>query len=260
MLTGRRLLLVAALAACLQCSPSAEPPPALGPGESWAEKPSAEWPRAAMVNRIEYLNSVHPVAGCSFLLDMDGTVVAATAKHVLIYFKSEAMDSVSFRGTLKNWSMYPKDAPSSVVIVGELLNEDPDEPIEHIPIESDWLLFAVKEYPPDIQPLRLRDEPLREGESVSILGWRYTEDHQPQIVYEGTVVRVLQGSVEITVPALIDNKVPGLSGAPVIDARGYVIGLMSRGSGKIQRLSSVDYALSVLAEGQNAPDYGAPKN
>jgi len=201
-----------------------------------------------MVNRIEYEGSEHPVAGCGFLLDMGDAVVAATAKHVLTYFKSDAMDSVSFRGTLENWSMYPKDAPSSLVVVGDLLNENPDESLEGIPIGRDWLLFAVRERPPDIQPLRLRAEPLQRGEPVYILGWRYTEEDQPQIVYEGTVVWAKKDSVEITVPALIDNTVPGLSGAPVVDSRGYVVGVMSRGSGKIQRLSSVDYVRSVLED------------
>jgi hypothetical protein len=39
---------------------------------------------------------------------------------------------------------------------------------------------------------------------------------------------------------------PGLSGAPVIDARGYVIGLMSTKAGKLQRLSATDYPQQLL--------------
>jgi len=70
-----------------------------------------------MINEIEYDDQHHPVAGCGFLLDTGTDTLAVTAKHVLTYFKSGAMSSVSFRGTLKEWKMYPKDNPADVVIV-----------------------------------------------------------------------------------------------------------------------------------------------
>ena len=54
------------------------------------------------------------------------------------------------------------------------------------------------------------------------------------------------GTILISVKALADNKIPGLSGSPVIDARGYVIGLMSQKAGNLQRLASVDYPRAVL--------------
>ncbi|MHC4828226.1 MAG: serine protease family protein, partial [Planctomycetota bacterium] len=81
---------------------------------------------------------------------------------------------------------------------------------------------------------------------VYVLGWRYTDVDCPQIVYEGEYVRSEKGSVQITVEKLIDNTIPGLSGAPVIDARGYLIGMMSRGSGRIQRLSPIEYPRELL--------------
>ncbi len=64
-----------------------------------------------MINQIDYTDKKHPTAACGFLLDTGDEILAAAAKHVLIYFRSEAMDSVSFKGTLETWRMFPKDAP-----------------------------------------------------------------------------------------------------------------------------------------------------
>ncbi len=79
---------------------------------SWMKRPPAEWPKIAVINQIDYDDKHHPVAGCGFLLEVGDEVLAATAKHVLTYFKSAKMDSVDFEGTLKSWKMFPKDRPS----------------------------------------------------------------------------------------------------------------------------------------------------
>ena len=213
------------------------------------DKPQSEWPQITMINQIEYTDKNHPIAGCGFLLDTGDEILAATAKHVLIFFKSDSMKSVSFGGTLKQWRMFPKDNPDDVVVVDELINEDPDEPLENIPSEIDWLLFTIKERFENIQPLRFRSGPMQEGEKVYIIGWRYTDRDCPQVVYEGNFVRSEQGSFLITTKELTDNTTPGLSGSPVIDSKGYLLGLMSQKAGEMERPSSLDYP-RMLIEGR----------
>jgi len=220
------------------------------PGEAygqWVEKAHADWPSIAMINRIDYTDESFPVAGCAFLLDTGDATLAATAKHVLRFFKSETMDSVSFRGTLKSWRVFPKDDPSRVTVLGELVNEDDEASLESIPVGRDWLLFTVRKRAESVQALRLRSTPLVADEPVFIVGWRYT-DEGSQKIYAGNYVRSEEGSVLIAVDALADNKMPGLSGAPVIDARGYVIGVMSQKAGTMQRLASIDYPQALLED------------
>lgn len=200
-----------------------------------------------MINRIEYTDREHPSAACGFLVDTGDEILAATAKHVLIYFKSETMDSVSFGGTLKTWWMFPKDSPGDAVVLDRLLNEDPREPLEHIPSSRDWLLFTLRRATDAVQPLRLRSTPMEKGETVYVIGWRYP-DEGPQRVHPGRFVRMDAGSVLVSVDALADNTIPGLSGAPVIDSRGYVVGLMSTKAGNLQRLAPAKYALELLAK------------
>jgi hypothetical protein len=214
----------------------------------WMAKPQSEWPQITMINQIEYTDKNHPIAGCSFLLDTGDEILAATAKHILLFFKSDSMKAVSFNNSLKLWKMFPKNNPDDVVVVDKLINENPEEPLEPMPSERDWLLFTIKESSENIQPLRFRSAPMQEGEAVYIIGWRYTDKDCPQVVYEGNFVRSEEGSFLITTKELADNTMPGLSGSPVIDSEGYLLGLMSQKAGKMERPSSIDYPRMLIRE------------
>jgi len=241
------LLLAAAVSACSRdAQPSGDHEPDSDYG-LWVGEEPANWPRIAMVSRIRYSDSNHPVGPSAFLLQDGDEIVAVTAKHVLRFFKSEAMDSVSFRGTLVSWEMVPKDAPTDVTVLGALINEDEEESLEGIPVARDWILFTVESTSKSVTPLRLRSTPLKKGETVFVVGWRYTDEGR-QHVYPGKYVRSEKGSVLIDIRELVDNTIPGLSGAPVIDTRGHVVGLMSQKAGKLQRLASIDYPRKVLDE------------
>ena len=237
-------------------TPATVQPPA---EKRWIDRPKDQWPRIAMANRIAYSHKNHPVAGCGFLIDTGHGVYAATAKHVLTYFRSPEMDSVHFEGTLDEWVMYPKDSPGDKVVVDRLINEDRSESIDEIPTGKDWLLFTVKERSKKIQPLELRTTPLEPGEKIYVTGWRYTETDCPQTVYEGRFVKPLAGAIVIDIKALAENKVPGLSGSPVFDASGRVVGLMSSGYGKLQKAASTRYPAAILQKlGPSWPRFRGP--
>jgi len=240
-------LALATLLAGVACSRTADAGATTSAAAAWAELPPSQWPRIALINDIRYTDGHHPVAGCGFLLEFDGRTFAATAKHVLTYFKSSAMTAVDFAGTLERWRMYPKDHPESAITVGRLLNTDPEEPIAKVAPRRDWLLFEVAERPNGVEVLHLRTSPLERGEKVFVVGWTYAEKGR-QRVHEGRFERSYSdGSFLIHVESLATNKIPGLSGAPILDAKGRVVGIMSRGNGAAVRPTSVEYATGVLA-------------
>ena len=54
-------------------------------------------------------------------------------------------------------------------------------------------------------------------------------------------MKSLDGSVIISTKKLRDNKIPGLSGSPVIDSNGCLIGIMSKKYRKLEQLASIEY-------------------
>ena len=219
------------------------------PRESWINRPKDQWPQIAMINKIEYVDKSFPVAGCGFLLDTGTGVYAVTAKHVLVYFKSDKMKSVSFGDTLGSWKMYPKNKPEDAVIVDRLINENVDEPLDELPpAKNDWLIFSIKEKSDNIQPLKFRTGELQPGERVFIVGWRYTDKNCTQRIHEGEVVRLLDGSYLVSTVSLADNTMPGLSGAPVIDSNGHLVGIMCRKHEKMEQPSSTEYPRAILSK------------
>ena len=97
---GRIILIISVMIGCGQSVESQNK-------ENWIDKPQNEWPQISMINIIEYQDKNFPVAGCGFLLDTGKDTIAITAKHILTYFKSEQMKSVSFQNSLKTWKMFP---------------------------------------------------------------------------------------------------------------------------------------------------------
>jgi len=214
--------------------------------ERWVDKPQRDWPQITMVNQIEYVGKKFPIAGCSFLLNTGEDTLLATAKHILTYFKSETMKSVFFAHSLKEWRAFPKNNPADIVVVDSLLNADSTEALGRIPSHRDWLLFTIKQKSKNIKPLRFRTDSLRPGEPVYIVGWRYSDTSCTQRIYEGNYVESHEGSVIISTKLLSDNRMPGLSGSPVIDSHGCVIGIMSQKHGKLERLGSTEYPRTII--------------
>ena len=65
-------------------------------------------------------------------------------------------------------------------------------------------------------------------------------------LFEGNYEKSLDGTEIISTKSLSDNKIPGLSGAPVIDSKEYLVGIMSIKYGKMERLSSIEYPQKIL--------------
>ena len=215
--------------------------------QSWMKKPLKEWPQITMINHINYFDRDYSIAGCGFLLDIGKDTIAATVKHILTYFNSNNMRTVSFNNSLRYWEMYPKNNKNDKVYIGEIINENPHESLQGIPVNNDWLLLSVKQKSLNIQPLQFRKTSLSSGEKVYIIGWRYCDTNCTQRIYEGNFVRYLGGSLIISTKLLKNNTVPGLSGSPVIDSVGYLIGIMSQKYGEEERLSSTEYPIELLS-------------
>jgi len=186
-----------------------------------------KFPLISMINHVEFLDSTanNPLAGCSFLLETEKGIFAITCKHSLWVTKSKEMKGVHFEGTLKEWRMHRKDDSTKYVITDKLLNEDRIELIGEDVVHSDYLVFSIKENKSDVVPIKSRQTELKQGELLYMIGWSFKDKSGPQRIYKAKYLK------SITNHILIENEdnsnLAGMSGAPVVDADGKLVGIVS---------------------------------
>jgi hypothetical protein len=239
--------------------------------ESWVDLPKEQWPVIALTNHVQYKNGDRYLApsftyaGTGFLINTGKDTLAATAKHVLWIAKNKKSTSTQINRELQRWTMMPKGDSVNVAVIDSLMNEDSTEILEgqgSTILERDWIFFAVRSASPKIYPLKPRYTPLKPGEKLYILSCAY--DDPACRIYEGSVLKQL--GTDILIERNMQEMKPGASGSPVIDANGFLVGIISAASndgktGKgVSTAISTAYLLNVLQKkpGLNAPkkDYG----
>jgi hypothetical protein len=199
--------------------------------EPWITKPKDEWPQIALTNNIQYKNGdryIHPsfvYAGTAFLINNGTDTLAVTAKHILLIARNKKTNAVTINNDLLLWSMKPKGLYSDSVVINKLINDDTAEVIEGSNssiFERDMLVLSVKKMSKNIYPLKPRYSTPRNGEKVYLIGCAYSDG--VCTVNEGTVIGKYGFDIIIN---FNDALLPGVSGSPVIDANGYLIGVFS---------------------------------
>jgi hypothetical protein len=237
--------------------------------EAWIDKPFSEWPQIALVNEVLYKNGdsyIDPglkktgYAGTGFLIDTGKDTLAATAKHILWVAKNVNSKGVVINKDLKSWIMHPKNNGQDRVEIDSLINEDKNEILdgrEGSIMERDWIVFSVKKNSRNITPLKPRYTALLPGEKVYRLGNPY--DSPVTVVYESKVVRT-EGN-DIYLETDTTRLIGGGSGSPIIDANGFVVGIMSsvfndtKSGNLVEMAISIQYVKDVLEKksGLNTP-------
>ncbi len=183
----------------------------------------------ALTNKIDFVDSKYDQSrfGCGFLIKYKGDEFAVTAKHLLKIIKPDKMKTLTFENFIENWSLYPLDKKEQLVITDRLLNENKSEALNNQSTYSeDWLVFSVKTNLSKVKPLEVRTTPLAVGEKVYVIGWTRKMENGGQRVYEFEYYKSI-GNRLLLKNVIVPEKFGGLSGAPVIDQRGFVIGIVS---------------------------------
>ncbi|WP_276482430.1 trypsin-like peptidase domain-containing protein [Paraflavitalea pollutisoli] len=238
--------------------------------ESWITLPKDKWPVIALTNHFQFTSGTtyvapsFPYAATGFLIDTGTDTLAATAKHVLWIAKEKSGNRVTVP-QLQQWVMKPKNNHADSARIGRLINEDTTEILEgknSTILERDWLVFSVSASSPALYPLKPRYTPVLAGEKVFVLSNAYNDS--VSTIHEGIVV-AKQG-LDLLIQRDMATHKGGCSGSPVIDANGYLIGVISSasvygttGTG-VSVAISTEYLRDVLdkKEGLNRPrkDYG----
>jgi hypothetical protein len=186
----------------------------------------------ALTNKIEFVDSKfdQPRFSCGFLLAYANDTFAVTAKHLMQFIKPDDMKALVFTNSIKNWSLFMLDNPSIAATTGKLLNESASEVLTDKSIyDNDWLVFSVAQSNSNIKALQPRLTPLVAGEKLYVVGWTRRMEEGPQRVYEFEYYKTIGHRIllkDIIVPELMG----GLSGAPLVDEAGKVVGIVSNGT------------------------------
>lgn len=185
-----------------------------------------------LVNNIEFADPKYnqPKFSCGFLLAYNKDTFAITAKHILKVIKTDDMKAVSLAPAIKSWSLYPLTRPGEVVVTDQLVNENKSELLEaKATYDNDWLIFSIKENHAMIKPLQVRTTPLNPGEKLYVVGWTRKMESGEQRVYEFEYYKTI-GNRILLKELIVPEQFGGLSGAPLVDEQGLVVGLVSNGT------------------------------
>ncbi len=186
----------------------------------------------ALTNKIDFVHSKFDQSrfSCGFLIKNKADTFAVTAKHLLKIIKTDEMKTLTFDSYIKNWMLYPLDKKDQMVVTDKLLNENKSESLDDQSIyDEDWLLFSIKTNNSNVKPLELRTKPLTAGEKVYVIGWTRKMEAGSQRVYEFEYYKTI-GNRLLLKDLIVPEQFGGLSGAPVVDKQGFVVGIVSGGT------------------------------
>lgn len=186
----------------------------------------------ALVNKIEFNDAELNQSrfGCGFLLEYKNETFAVTAKHLLQVIKPKKMKVLSFDNYIKSWSLYVLDKENKLLTTETLLNTNNSESLEEkSSYVNDWLVFSVKNNNSNTKILKIRKTPLSAGEKLYAVGWTRTMENGSQRVYEFEYYKTINNRMLLKDVAVPD-KFGGLSGAPVVDENGELVGIVSGGT------------------------------
>ncbi|MFK8007294.1 MAG: serine protease [Saprospiraceae bacterium] len=183
-----------------------------------------------LINNVSYKDSQYnnSNAGNGFLVNYKKETYAITAKHILMIAKTPTMKVIDFGDELEEWRMNSKNDTSKFVILDKLLNASRTDLLNWDSMTDDWLIFSIKENSTNHLPLQFRKKPLIVGEKLFIIGWSYKDEDGAQRVYEYKYAKMDNGLHEI-IQVAGPTSLGGLSGSPVVDEDGQLVGLVSSG-------------------------------
>lgn len=180
-----------------------------------------------LTNSAEFKDHSGLNGASSFLIEYNNKTYVATAKHLL----GEAggvepeIKPNELHNYLLNWKLFPRvpiNESSDTVLIGKDI-------INYSKLEKDILILPVANRKHDILVLNPNFQMPKENDQVFIIGCPYSEEDCKQNIYEGKfsfydtetglLVIVLKNKIEL----------PGFSGAPLVDAKGNAIGVVTCG-------------------------------
>jgi hypothetical protein len=197
---------------------------------SSAQQPDVVTERFSAANVIEFIQSgdTREFVGSGFLLNEQGKTYAVTAKHVLLAVMDQGIDAIELDGHIKQWRLQPFNESTGSVMLGDLLNAEASEKLGIEVLQNDWLLFEVTDNQSALQPVSLAKRTLAAGDPIHVYGCYYSnQDTCQQEHIRGEFITEKGANLLIRLDNHQPGQLRGLSGAPVLNDRHEVVGIVS---------------------------------
>jgi hypothetical protein len=210
--------------------------------EPWVENPVSEWPDFALSNEISFEDTTYVDIANSFLVTTGFDTIGISCKHLFMVFENHlGLKNIDLGSTFKYWTMYPKNYKEKTVSIKRLINKNSSEAIGQFNTLKvrDWIIFELEAQNPQVYPLKIRFTPVKTNEIVYALGWgvKQKDNRLPALIKLQCFKNM--GDYYYIKPS--ENQPHGMSGSPVIDKNGYLVGIVSGQEGKLGVIGSVDY-------------------
>lgn len=209
------LICMAALAACntqQPATPSAQPMTV----DELVKK------QVLLTNYAEFTGDRTLNGASAFLLSYVDSIYAVTATHLIgpDGGVEPAVPVTSLAANLLQWKMYPRQPvnPATDTITATA------NQLDYSKSTSDLLLLKTIAPKQGIQPLQANFELPKLGDTLYLIGCPYSEENCKQNVYKMTFAET---NGEMLVSEIFSGvELSGLSGAPVVDTEGRVLGVL----------------------------------
>jgi len=207
------------------------------------------------INQLTFFQQKYNKAfvGNGFLLRYKNKIYALTVKHALLEAQTPEMKFVDIETHIKEWRIHPNQKSNHSVLLGKLLNTNAKEKIDMNVLTKDWLVFSVKSNDSNLEPLDIRLLPLNNGETLTAYGCSYSKQKSClQDEYSGSFISMEENNLRISLPDLDLSQLRGLSGSPVLDVDGKLVGVVSNvlksksGDGFDFAPANLDYLMEIL--------------
>lgn len=164
--------------------------------------------------------------GSGFVLEHEGRLYGVTAKHVLLMRRNGPPASTDIQPLLARWTLRDPRGGASLSF-GRVLNGDAQEAVTPRVLERDILLFELSDAG-GFTPLRLALAEPKPGDRLSAVGCSYARETScAQDRFESRFLERKGANLLAEMDARLLRDGFGLSGAPVLNEAGELVGVVS---------------------------------
>ena len=167
-------------------------------------------------------------------------------KPFMVFNNRLGINKIDLGSNFNYWNMYPKNHKKESVTIKRLINTNSQEKIGQYNTlkDRDWIIFELEEKNAELYPLKIRYTRVAKNEIVYALGWPTNQNDNKKPILRKIQIFKNLGNYFYIMPS--ENQPHGMSGSPVIDKDGYLVGIVSGQEGNLGVIGGINYLTTMF--------------